>query len=260
MYICTKDFFIESCDAYGFVIDGEYMDIEKGSIWHIPEDRDFRCIGGEVRLEADEDHRVWIEISKDTLNESFKLLAKHNVIYMEEGLGKMSEDIQFLKELQAELKTQDSDCQAAPRFWVLRQYEYEPTGEDWMDEYHYIFSDGDCTQFDTTDELVEFLEECELATNEQIEEIKDYMLEDAFNFVLNNLNEDGFFDRIPVRQVCRIIPNTMFLTKAEAKKHIEGNRHHYNDTVHTYAMTAWRAPTVKRLLKILEGFDWDSIS
>lgn len=171
----------------------------------------------------------------------------------------MDKDIQFLKELQSELKEQENDCQAAPRFWVLRQYEYEPTGEDWMDEYHYIYNDGDYIQFDNTDELIEFLNEHELATNEQIKKIKDYMIEDAFDFVLDNLNGAGFFDKIPVKRVTRIIPNTMFLTKAEARSHIEGNNHHYNNTVHTYAMTAWRAPTVARLLRLLEEFDWDSI-
>lgn len=30
----------------------------------------------------------------------------------------MNKDIQFLKELQNELKTQDHDSQAAPRFWL----------------------------------------------------------------------------------------------------------------------------------------------
>jgi len=51
----------------------------------------------------------------------------------------------------------------------------------------------------------------------------------------------------------------MFLTKAEAKKHIQLNHYHYSPKAHTYAMTAWRAPTIERLLKILENFEWDKI-
>lgn len=35
----------------------------------------------------------------------------------------MNQDIQFLKELQQELKDQDNDCQAAPRFWTVGDYE-----------------------------------------------------------------------------------------------------------------------------------------
>jgi hypothetical protein len=44
----------------------------------------------------------------------------------------------------------------------------------------------------------------------------------------------------------------MFLTKRECKEHIERNHYHYNDTVHTYAMTAWRSPQVEKLIKILQ--------
>lgn len=51
----------------------------------------------------------------------------------------------------------------------------------------------------------------------------------------------------------------MFLTKAEAKRHIRLNKHHYTSETHTYVMTAWRAPKVERLLNILETFDWKSI-
>ncbi|ATC49366.1 hypothetical protein CLI97_00029 [Bacillus velezensis] len=34
----------------------------------------------------------------------------------------MNQDIQFLKELQQELKNQDNDGQAAPRFWTVGDY------------------------------------------------------------------------------------------------------------------------------------------
>lgn len=37
---------------------------------------------------------------------------------MKEGFN-MSEDIQFLKDLQKELNNQDNDCQASPRFWTV---------------------------------------------------------------------------------------------------------------------------------------------
>ena len=71
-------------------------------------------------------------------------------------------------------------------------------------------------------------------------------------------DEDAYL--IPVREEHIIHPNTMFLTKAEAKRHIELNHYHYSPKAHTYAMTAWRAPKVEKLLKILENFDWDSVS
>ncbi|WP_232351005.1 hypothetical protein [Bacillus halotolerans] len=71
---------------------------------------------------------------------------------------------------------------------------------------------------------------------------------------------DSGADLIPETEVHYIYQNTMFLTKAEAKEHIKQNHYHYTKKVHTYAMTAWRAPKVERLLKILETFDWSSIT
>ncbi|WP_308729404.1 hypothetical protein [Bacillus atrophaeus] len=41
----------------------------------------------------------------------------------------MNKDIQFLKELQNELKTQDHDSQAAPHFWSIGDYKWIRTSE-----------------------------------------------------------------------------------------------------------------------------------
>ena len=74
MYECIKGFLIEVCDEDGFTIENEYMDIDKGTIWYIPEDKDYRFIGGEVRLENDD--AEWIEITKEHLEEHFKLISE----------------------------------------------------------------------------------------------------------------------------------------------------------------------------------------
>jgi len=50
VYECIKEFAIEVCDDNGFTIDGEYNIIPKGSLWITPEDKDYRLIGGEGRL------------------------------------------------------------------------------------------------------------------------------------------------------------------------------------------------------------------
>lgn len=168
------------------------------------------------------------------------------------------EDLSFLKILQAEMINQDTDCQAAPRFWVLRQYEYEPTGEDWMDKYVYVETD-EYMEFEDTEDLVQYLIDYELALEEEIRDIEDYDLDEAFEYVLDNLNEDKHFEKIPVKKIAQIIPNTLFLTKKAAKEHMKANKHHYNDTVHTYAMTAWRSPEVESLFKIIENIDLDKL-
>ena len=69
-YKCIKGFSIEQCDDDGSLIEGEYSTIEEGSIWFVPEDEDYRFIGGEVRLENEDG--TWIEIDRDTLREHFE--------------------------------------------------------------------------------------------------------------------------------------------------------------------------------------------
>ena len=73
MYECIKGFSIEVCGEDGFTIENEYMDIDKGTIWYIPEDEDYRFIDGEIRLENDAE---WIEITKEHLEEYFKLISE----------------------------------------------------------------------------------------------------------------------------------------------------------------------------------------
>ena len=72
MYKCIKEFVLEKCDNNGFTIDGSYGVIEEETIWDFPEDKNYRFIGGEIRLESHENEFDWIEITKDTLNEHFK--------------------------------------------------------------------------------------------------------------------------------------------------------------------------------------------
>ncbi|MGE8057389.1 hypothetical protein ACQKOD_26600 [Bacillus mycoides] len=179
----------------------------------------------------------------------------------------MNKDIQFLKELQQELKTQEIDNQASPRFWVIRDYRFVP-GNDKYDSGHEerIFNDGDHVKFHNFSDLKEFLEDYYGEEIEEDETLVSLINDESENFdelweyVESNLNNDGFFDAVFVKEEKFIVPDTMFLTKEEAKRHIESNPHHYTSKAHTYAMTAWRAPKVERLLNILEAFDWDAVS
>lgn len=77
MYKCIKGFSLEEYDDDGFTIENKYVDIEKGSNWFIPDDADYRFIGGEVRLENEEG--VWIEITTDTLKEHFEYVRFTNI-------------------------------------------------------------------------------------------------------------------------------------------------------------------------------------
>lgn len=179
----------------------------------------------------------------------------------------MNKDIQFLKGLQQELLTQEIDNQESPRFWVIMDYRFVP-GNDKYDSGHEerVFNDGDHVKFHNFSDLKEFLEEYygeEIEENETLVSLindESENFDELWEYVETNLNDDGFFDAVFVKKEEFIVPDTMFLTKEEAKRHIESNRHHYTSKAHTYAMTAWRAPKVERLLNILETFDWESIS
>ncbi len=143
-------------------------------------------------------------------------------------------------------------------------YRTVPGNEEYDNGFNqYIYNDGEHTEFKNSDDLREFIEkyyqdniECDeyleglLEGTDSIEEIWEYIEE--------NLNSNGFFFKVFVKEESFIVPDTMFLTKEEAKRHLELNHYHYSKKAHTYAMTAWRAPKVERLLNILESFEWEN--
>lgn len=179
------------------------------------------------------------------------------------------EDIKFLKELQNEMNTQDTHCQANPRFWVVMQ-EVREYGVD--------------SDYGIDGTIITSCDDGELGINaNDMEEVFNWLIEDfeidcelADDFIyINNENEDILvdvddvinylkelgYDRYSVvnyRDREEIVQDTMFLTYKECKKHIERNSYHYNKP-HPYAMTAWRSPQVERLYKVLQETNWDEL-
>ena len=133
------------------------------------------------------------------------------------------EQKKFLEYLQEELNTQDTFCQADPRFWVVLETFDEPCWEDACDHYDLVDEDG-----------------------EKLAEL-DHPIKDI-----------GKLMCVPVRRVERFAPNTMFLTLREAQEHIEQNHYHYRNP-RPYAMTAWRSPQVEMLVEILQSVDWEDV-
>lgn len=174
-----------------------------------------------------------------TVNMSIKEIVKRELT---------TEDIDFLKNLQNEMNTQDTVCQASPRFWVVAQEEWNPTGEDYCDEIHY-FNEG--TDFGEWEDLLKHLIESE-DYEEDLNGIENY--DDLPEYIKDE------YDEVPVSKEHVIQPNTFFLTKKEAEEHIRRNHYHYNETVHTYAMTAWRSPEVEKLYELLEKIDWEVLN
>ncbi|WP_303752883.1 hypothetical protein, partial [Bacillus velezensis] len=150
---------------------------------------------------------------------------------------------------------QDNDGQAAPRFWTIGDYEWVEAREENAERYS-VYLPYIAEAYVLDDYLEEIKEDSELS-EEALTELKKDDLDDPIEWIQKYIDEEA--DLIPERKVHIVRPDTMFLTKAEAKTHIKLNKHHYTSEAHTYAMTAWRAPKVERLLNILETFDWDSI-
>lgn len=178
------------------------------------------------------------------------------------------EDIEFLKELQNEMLTQDTICQADPRFWVVQQKvrtygihedygidgtiiidnenpEYEVNVNNIKEAYNF-FKDNlevDCK-----------LEDGVIYINDEDEELYD--TDDIIWYIENNYGER--YNIVNYKEEYQIVPDTFFLTYRECKEHIERNHYHYNEP-RPYAMTAWRSPQVERLYNIIQNTNWDEV-
>lgn len=176
----------------------------------------------------------------------------------------MNEDIQFLKELQQELKTQENDGQASPRYWSIMDYKWEPTSEDHAEDM-IIFDSDACETLDLADYIEEVLhdrkDEFEEDEIEDLEFLREFdSSPNEFYEWIEQHDDNRRYYPVYQQEISYIAYNTCFFTKEEAKRHLENNRHHYSSKAHTFAMTAWRAPKMERLMEILETFDWDSLS
>ena len=162
-----------------------------------------------------------------------------------------NEDIEFLKDLQQKMLTQDHDCQASPRFWTVAQTEREGGIASGYADGSVIYDSHCCEDIGST-----------------VEEVKGYLKDnDEYNEGMDEIDElDGIVDFLNEHdpdngrryELCNfklienvVKPNTFFLTKEACKQHIQANKHHYNGTVHSYAMTAWRSAQVEKLYEIL---------
>lgn len=161
-----------------------------------------------------------------------------------------AEDLKFLSELQEELLTQDKVSQADPRFWVIRDYQWELALEGCEETYRVHDEEGNDWSLDSfldylRDEEAydEVLEETTVTKDTEADyELIEYLVDELEGFTLYGTRQEAF-----------IVPNTMFLTIREAKEHIRRNYYHYTSKVHPYAMTAWRSPQVERLINILQS-------
>lgn len=174
-----------------------------------------------------------------------------------ERLTQQVRDKIFMKQLGKELREQETDYQAEPRFWSIMDYKYVPTA-DGCGERIAVYDNEGNMYYDVEEFIKDYLEYQEtdsLLDKHGRESLGEFLqvddLYEAYEYVKDNFDDDEW-NSAEEEKISYIKENTMFLTKEEAKEHLRSNSHHYTKDAHTYAMTAWRAPKVGRLLKILE--------
>lgn len=192
-------------------------------------------------------------------------------------LGISKQDIEFLKELQHELLTQDHICQASPRFWVVqgtvRQYgidsDYDCNGSELIWDTERFAEDVDEAMKKLKDEYYDIFQDKSIAIRKrdgywQFSEdrgdniITIFDLDDIKDFMEDKLGYDNV-DVVNYRNIDKNFENTMFLTNRECKAHIKANYYHYPKDAHSYAMTAWRSPEVSKVWNILEKINCDEL-
>ena len=178
------------------------------------------------------------------------------------------EELLFLKAFQTERNTQDTVCQASPRYWVIKGS--KTVFVDGIDEGEVIRINGEkFYDINTKRRLQDYLDENNLYFSKEnpnelivVNDGKEYVVDDitsAFNVLSDILYEDdveiGYYEKVDI-----IYPNTMFLTHKECEEHLKEYGYNYSEDAHAYAMTAQRSPEVETLLNILESVDWDSVN
>lgn len=155
---------------------------------------------------------------------------------------------EFLKNLSYELNTQDTDGNADPVFWMIRDYKDISNANGQyiaiLDECEVIFREYE----DDLDELKEYINE-RFDLEDNIDDLNLTELVDYIESVGLELDISRY-DKVPY--ITEL--SGCFLTKKAAQKHIEENRHHYTANVHTYAMTAWRNPEFEDLINIIKEY------
>ena len=201
----------------------------------------------------------------------------HELKYHEDTVEKRGitkEDLDFLMDLQKEMNTQDTVCQADPRFWVIagteKEYGFDPDYADGFTVY-----DEDSQAAESMEELAGYILDNVLPISDDYEDEVEYS---EFFKCINIETEDDNVELSTPDEVCEwlnehghnfsvsyyknkrnLYPGTMFLTHKDAMKHLDDNHYHYSNDAHTYALTAHRSASVEKLYKILQEVDWESI-
>lgn len=163
------------------------------------------------------------------------------------------EQYEFLKNLQAELRTQENDGNADPVFWGVIETRLNVTAEGCGDPK--IFSDDGIVELEEAvaiidDEVAELDED----TKDRWNDVDRRDVEDVFDFIKYDLEWNNY-DLYWYEERDALTTDTgAFLTKNACKQYIEKYGYNHNNP-RTYAMTAYRNFEYGNLLKVLKSID-----
>lgn len=173
-------------------------------------------------------------------------------------IGLPKEDYEFLKELQHELNTQETDGQADPVYWSVME-KREVLTRNYNGEPRVQYDDGAYSLEELLDLVKENIDDYDQEIKDEWKEVDKEEISDVAHFVCERMGYDNIYcdDIYYVTEEDHISQfSGAFLTKRACKQHIETNKYHY-DQPRTYANTAYRNYELERLLKILKTMEFD---
>ncbi len=162
--------------------------------------------------------------------------------------------LMFLQELGQEMREQEVDGQAHPRFWVIADYRKEPRPEGWHSDY--LLCLPNCDLYDCI--VDEFIKDAKENAEDRDIKITKEFLDDidnieceigALEFAQKHFDEDAYL--IPFEEEMFLVPNTFFIAKKDAKDYLQKYGYNHGPKAHTYAMTALRSPMFHKLIDMI---------
>ena len=176
-----------------------------------------------------------------------------------------------LKRIQIELDTQDTNGQAPPQYYTIRDFAHV-YGDKLNDP------DGIIIYSNYSGEPIMTFDIGEIEDESVIKKLINYIKENVDDIDENAIDEDvqssyqdvcDLIDRLQEQypdfdiyyQQYQTIPqdSNFFLTKKAAQKHLEENSHHYSEKATIYSHTIWRSEE-EILYHILKEIDLDKYS
>lgn len=182
----------------------------------------------------------------------------------------MKDSLEFLNNLKDKLNNAPCNGTAEPRFWVIRDYETlvgDPDYHDVLDTRVTIPNEGRAYEVNqylkslAEDDFQELQYDFDYGplTMEKLKEayhsIEDEQM--ALEFIQQYVDEKA--ELVYTFEHCYTVPNTFFLTEAEAKDYLERFGYNHSSKAHVYGTMAYRSFDFEQLLLVIKNTDWASL-